>query len=174
MPSSQLMLPNWTPDLALYKRTNIIKKVTEKGSNLILQITIPWRLYTVALHVYFRREHTVSAITIKSCSNSEMMQIGCKPVWSGTLLSPSCMLAVTWCTLTAWKSVRLVEVGLARWVIQRWTKYRGRYWSVWPASWSSGQGLWLLIMRSRVRFPVLPWEFFLAGKDTRGDHGLGS
>ena len=33
-----------------------------------------------------------------------------------------------------------------------------------PASWSSGQGLWLLIMRSRVRFPVLPWEFFLVGK----------
>ena len=43
-----------------------------------------------------------------------------------------------------------------------------------PASWSSGQGLLLLIMRSRVRFPVLPWEFFLAGKDSRGDHGLGS
>ena len=43
-----------------------------------------------------------------------------------------------------------------------------------PSSWSSGQGLWLLIMRSRVRFPVLPWEFFLAGKDSRGDHGLGS
>ena len=43
-----------------------------------------------------------------------------------------------------------------------------------PASWSSGQGLWLLIMRSQVRFPVLPWEFFLAGKDSRGDHGLGS
>ena len=42
-----------------------------------------------------------------------------------------------------------------------------------PSSWSSGQGLWLLIMRSRVRFPVLPWEFFLAGKDSRGDHGLG-
>ena len=34
----------------------------------------------------------------------------------------------------------------------------------WPASWSSGQGLCLLIMRSRVRFPVLPWEFLLAGK----------
>ena len=32
------------------------------------------------------------------------------------------------------------------------------------ASWSSGQGLWLLIMRSQVRFPVLPWEFFLQGK----------
>ena len=29
-----------------------------------------------------------------------------------------------------------------------------------PVSWSSGQGLWLLIIRSRVRFPVLPWEFF--------------
>ena len=43
-----------------------------------------------------------------------------------------------------------------------------------PASWSSGQGLWLLIMRSRVRFPVLLWEFFLAGKNSRGDHGLGS
>ena len=33
-----------------------------------------------------------------------------------------------------------------------------------PASWSSGQGLWLLIMRSRVRFPVLPRGFFLAGE----------
>ena len=43
-----------------------------------------------------------------------------------------------------------------------------------PASLSSGPGLWLLIMRSRVRFPVLPWECFLAGKDSRGDHGLGS
>ena len=43
-----------------------------------------------------------------------------------------------------------------------------------PSSWSSGQGFWLLIMRSRVRFPVLPWEFFFAGKDCRGDHGLGS
>ena len=46
---------------------------------------------------------------------------------------------------------------------------------VWEtASWPSGQGLWLLNMRSRVRFPVLPWEFFLAGIDSRGDHGLGS
>ena len=43
-----------------------------------------------------------------------------------------------------------------------------------PASWSSGQGLWLLTMKSLVRFPVIPWEFFLAGKDSRGDHGLGS
>ena len=33
-----------------------------------------------------------------------------------------------------------------------------------PASWSSGQSLWLLIMRSRVRFPALPWEFSLKGK----------
>ena len=33
-----------------------------------------------------------------------------------------------------------------------------------PASWSSGQSLWLLIMRSRVRFPVLPWEFSLKGR----------
>ena len=31
--------------------------------------------------------------------------------------------------------------------------------TLWPASWSSGQSLWLLIMRSRVRFPALPWEF---------------
>ena len=35
---------------------------------------------------------------------------------------------------------------------------------VWPASWSSGQSLWLLIMRSRVRFPALPWEFSLKEK----------
>jgi hypothetical protein len=29
-------------------------------------------------------------------------------------------------------------------------------------------------MRSRVRFPVLPWGFFLEGEDPPGDHGLGS
>ena len=34
----------------------------------------------------------------------------------------------------------------------------------WPASWCSGQSLWLLTMRSRVRFPALPWEFSLKGK----------
>jgi hypothetical protein len=29
-------------------------------------------------------------------------------------------------------------------------------------------------MRSRVRFLVLIWEFFLEGEDSHGDHGLGS
>jgi hypothetical protein len=29
-------------------------------------------------------------------------------------------------------------------------------------------------MRVRVRFPVLPWGFFLEGDDSHGDHGLGS
>jgi hypothetical protein len=29
-------------------------------------------------------------------------------------------------------------------------------------------------MMSRVRFPVLPWGFFLEGEDSHGDHGLGS
>jgi hypothetical protein len=43
-----------------------------------------------------------------------------------------------------------------------------------PASWSSGQSFWLLIMRSRTRFPVLPWGFFLEGEDPHGDHGLSS
>jgi hypothetical protein len=43
-----------------------------------------------------------------------------------------------------------------------------------PASWSSGQSYLLLIMRSRVRFPALPWGFFLEGEDSHGDHGLGS
>jgi hypothetical protein len=32
-----------------------------------------------------------------------------------------------------------------------------------PASWSSGQSFWLLILRSRIRFPVLPWVFFREG-----------
>jgi hypothetical protein len=41
-----------------------------------------------------------------------------------------------------------------------------------PSSWSSGQSFWLLI--SWVRFPVLPWEFFLEGEDSHGGHGLGS
>jgi hypothetical protein len=41
-------------------------------------------------------------------------------------------------------------------------------------SWSSGQSFWLLIVRSRVRFPALPWGFFLEGEDSHGDHSLGS
>jgi len=32
------------------------------------------------------------------------------------------------------------------------------------ALWSSGQSLCLLIMRFRVQFPVLPWEFSLKGR----------
>jgi hypothetical protein len=46
--------------------------------------------------------------------------------------------------------------------------------SVWPASWSSDQIFRLLIMRPRLRFPVLPWGFFLEGEDSHGNHGLGS
>jgi hypothetical protein len=46
--------------------------------------------------------------------------------------------------------------------------------SMWLASWSSGQSFWLVIMRSRVWFLVLPWGFFLEGEDCHGDHGLGS
>ena len=42
-----------------------------------------------------------------------------------------------------------------------------------PASWSRGQSLSLLIMRSRVRFPALPWGIFLEREDSRSDHGLG-
>jgi hypothetical protein len=41
-----------------------------------------------------------------------------------------------------------------------------------PPLWSSGQSFCLLIMRSRVWFPVLPWEIFLEGEDFYGDHGL--
>jgi hypothetical protein len=40
-----------------------------------------------------------------------------------------------------------------------------------PSSWLGGQSFWLLNMRSRVRFPVLPWEFSLAGEDPHSDHG---
>jgi hypothetical protein len=43
-----------------------------------------------------------------------------------------------------------------------------------PASWLRGQTFWLLAMRSWVRFPVLSWEFFLAGEDPHSDYGLGS
>jgi hypothetical protein len=43
-----------------------------------------------------------------------------------------------------------------------------------PATWSIGQSFWLMIMRSRVRFPVLAWGFSLEGEDSHGDHGLGS
>jgi hypothetical protein len=31
-----------------------------------------------------------------------------------------------------------------------------------------------MIMRSRLRFPVLTWGFFLEKEDSHGDHGLGS
>jgi hypothetical protein len=43
-----------------------------------------------------------------------------------------------------------------------------------PTSLSSGQIFLLLIMRSRIQFPALPWGFFLEGEDSQGDHGLGS
>jgi hypothetical protein len=43
-----------------------------------------------------------------------------------------------------------------------------------PASWPGGQDSCLLDMRSRVRFPVLPWEFSLIGDDPNGGLGLGS
>jgi hypothetical protein len=43
-----------------------------------------------------------------------------------------------------------------------------------PASWSSVQSFWLLIMRSRVHFLVLLCGFFLEWEDSHGDHGLGS
>ena len=42
-----------------------------------------------------------------------------------------------------------------------------------PASWSSGQSLWLLIMSFWVRFPGSTVGIFPEGKDSRGDHGLG-
>jgi hypothetical protein len=47
------------------------------------------------------------------------------------------------------------------------------YW-ISSASWLEGQSFWLLTMRSRVRFSVLPWEFSLTGEDPRSEHGLGS
>jgi hypothetical protein len=43
-----------------------------------------------------------------------------------------------------------------------------------PASWPGGQDSCLLDMRSRVRFPILPWEFSLIGDDPHGGLGLGS
>jgi hypothetical protein len=45
---------------------------------------------------------------------------------------------------------------------------------VWPASWLDGRTCWLLAMRSRIPFPVLPWEFSLIAEDPHSDHGLGS
>jgi hypothetical protein len=53
------------------------------------------------------------------------------------------------------------------------TFYCINYYEERPASWSSSQSFWLLIMRSRVWFPALPWGFFLEGEDSHGDHGLG-
>jgi hypothetical protein len=52
--------------------------------------------------------------------------------------------------------------------------YKLKVFLVWSASWFSGQSFWLLIMRSRVWFPALPWGFFREGEDSHGDHGLGS
>jgi hypothetical protein len=61
--------------------------------------------------------------------------------------------------------------------MERWTYIRrgiSKRITGWPASWSSSQRFWLLIMRSRVRFPALPWRFFPIGENPHGDHGLGS
>jgi hypothetical protein len=45
---------------------------------------------------------------------------------------------------------------------------------VWPLDHEAGLSFWLLIMKSRVRFQVLPRGFFLEGEGPLGDHGLGS
>jgi hypothetical protein len=67
--------------------------------------------------------------------------------------------------------VTLTQTAVHIWI---WPSYWRWLLHLWPASWSSGQIFWLLIMRSRVRFPVLTWVFFLEGEDSHGDHGLGS
>jgi len=54
--------------------------------------------------------------------------------------------------------------GPAQSSIKTLSKITSLYYVVRSASWSSGQSLCLLIMRSRVRFPVLPWEFSLKGR----------
>ena len=74
---------------------------------------------------------------------------------------------------TVWRNMEKLSLNLQH--LNRFmARYKLKFLLKRPASWSSGQGLCLLIMRSRVRFPVLPWEFFLAGKDSRGDHGMGN
>jgi hypothetical protein len=74
--------------------------------------------------------------------------------------------------------VKLSEINEVKWREMKWCEVKcileTIYSTFWPASRSSDQSFWLLIMRSRVRFPVLPWGFFLEGEDPRGDHGLGS
>ena len=50
------------------------------------------------------------------------------------------------------REVMLKQFLLTRWILQ----YCVIFIVIRPASWSSGQGLWLLILRSRVWFPVLP------------------
>jgi hypothetical protein len=59
-------------------------------------------------------------------------------------------------------------------VVFVYLRYLFYYYCICSASWSSGQSFWLLIMRSRVRLPVLPLGFFPEGEDPHGDHGLGS
>jgi hypothetical protein len=48
------------------------------------------------------------------------------------------------------------------------------YINIWPASWSSGQLFWLLIMRSGVDSRLYHGDFSPIGKDPHGGHGLGS
>jgi len=71
-----------------------------------------------------------------------------------------------------WRAHRVLE--LLRMILVFSFKNIGYCMTEWPASWSSSQSLWLLIMRSRVRFPALPWEFSLKGEDFHGRPNLRS
>ena len=58
--------------------------------------------------------------------------------------------------------VRMASYGRTYWKDTQAVVYC--LWSIgWPASWSSGRSFWLLITRSRVWFPALPWGFSLWG-----------
>jgi len=85
------------------------------------------------------------------------------PVTS-SLLGPNILLNTLFCSQTPSASFPpAVSTTKFHTHTKQQTKITVLYILIWPASWSSGQSLWLLIMRSRVRFPVLAWEIFPEG-----------
>ena len=72
------------------------------------------------------------------------------------------------------RSIAIIVLKCASWGGRGVGEGRGRAAGSFVENLRLYKSLLLLIMRSRVRFPVLLWEFFLAGKFSRGDYGLGS
>jgi hypothetical protein len=89
----------------------------------------------------------ISSVDWEYCTGQSVLECDAFPV---RYASPADSCALRMCC----------HCRLQQWAVACGNNTRTRKYSSWPATWSSSQRFWLLIMRSRVRVPVLPRRFF--------------